>query len=225
MLSTIELQTLQVRLQRASESKTLINKQDVLHDYLLQVGSLNTVHENLFKEVAIKHGKIATLFKVNVYDLNELEADLHIEAAHHLLNTEIQRRSYDLAQYSKAESILFTPGTKFSKNQTLYTNARNESLSVEEMLRVAKYSIAFAEMMDPTDKNKEFASAAITVFQGIEATLNNQSQPIPISKKLHVANGFLSTVVKASIKDTDTKRGITIASTLIDLVIDFFVGR
>lgn len=93
------------------------------------------------------------------------------------------------------------------------------------MLRVAKYSIAFAELMDTKDKNKELVSASITIFQCIEAALNNQDQPMPISKKLHIANGFLTTVVKANIKDTDTKRGITIASTLIDLVIDFFAGE
>ena len=78
--------------------------------------------------------------------------------------------------------------------------------------------------MNPNDENIELASAAITVFQGIEATLNNKPQDISVNKKLHIANGFLSTIVKANIKDSDTKRGITITSTLIDLVIDFFVA-
>ena len=78
--------------------------------------------------------------------------------------------------------------------------------------------------MNPNDENIELASAAITVFQGIEAVLNNKPQDISINKKLHIANGFLSSIVKANINDSDTKRGITITSTLIDLVIDFFVA-
>ena len=79
--------------------------------------------------------------------------------------------------------------------------------------------------MNHDDENIELASAAITVFQGIETILNNKPQDIPINKKLHIANGFLSSIVKVNIEDKDTKRGITITSTLIDLVIDFFTSK
>ena len=79
--------------------------------------------------------------------------------------------------------------------------------------------------MNPDDENIELASAAITVFQGIETVLNNKPQDIPINKKLHIANVFLSSIVKVNIEDKDTKRGITITSTLIDLVIDFFTSE
>ena len=43
-------------------------------------------------------------------------------------------------------------------------------------------------------------------------------------KKLHLENCFLSTVIKIQVKDADTKRGIAITSTFIDLLIDFFCG-
>ena len=103
-----------------------------------------------------------------------LEVDLHILAAQHLLNSELRMRSYDTEKYAKAEKILFSPKEAFTHNQILYTNERNETLKVEELLKVAKYSIAFAEIMAPDDKNIELASAAATVFQGIQATLNNR---------------------------------------------------
>lgn len=45
-----------------------------------------------------------------------------------------------------------------------------------------------------------------------------------IGKKLHLENVFLSTVIKIQVKDADTKRGIAITSTFIDLVINFFCG-
>lgn len=194
--------------------------------YKTKIGnSLDEQHESIFMNVARKTGLYPPYTKISFYMMTELEVDLHIQAAQHLLNSEIRICSYDTEKYAKAEKILFSPERIFTQNQVLYTNERKQTLTVEDMLRVAKYSIAFAELMDPKDKNKELASASITIFQCIEAALNNQNQPMPISKKLHIANGFLATVVKANIKDTDTKRGITIASTLIDLVIDFFVGE
>ena len=194
--------------------------------YKTKIGnSLDEQHESIFKNIARQNGVYPTDYKISFYSMNEFEVDLHLQAAMYLLNSELKLRAYDTAQYARAERILFYPEKTFTRDQVLYTNEKNETLKVEELLKVAKYSIAFAEIMDPDDKDIELASAATTVFQGIQATLNNEDQPIPISTKLHFANGFLATVVKTNIKDTDTKRGITIASTLIDLVIDFFSGK
>ncbi len=194
--------------------------------YKTKIGlSMDEQHESIFMNIASKSGVYPPYTKISIYMMTELEVDLHILAAQHLLNSEIRMRSYDTEKYAKAEQILFSPERVFTRDQVLYTNERKQTLTVDELLQVTKYSIAFTELMDQEDKNKELASASITIFQCIEASLNNQDQPMPISKKLHIANGFLTTVVKANIKDTDTKRGITIAATLIDLVIDFFAGK
>ena len=226
MLNTLELQTLQVKLYQASLSKKLRTKQEAMVYYKTKIGlSMDEQHESIFKNIARQNGAYPTDYKISFYSMNEFEVDLHLQAAMHLLNSELRLRAYDTAQYARAERILFYPEKTFTRDQVLYTNEKNETLKVEELLKVAKYSIAFAEIMAPDDKNIELASAAATVFQGIQATLNNREQPIPISTKLHLANGFLTTVIKANIKDSDTKKGITIASTLIDLVIDFFAGK
>jgi hypothetical protein len=42
---------------------------------------------------------------------------------------------------------------------------------------------------------------------------------------LHLATSFLSSVVKASLKDKEAKRGVTIAAITLDLVIDFFCKK
>lgn len=170
-----------------------------------------------------KHGYTPSEYKTNVYELNEIETDLHIETAHNVLNSEITKRLNELEKYRRAETLLFESKQEFSSSQVLHRNKEND-LYVDDLLKVSKYSIAFAEMMNPDDENIELASAAITVFQSIEVVLNNKPQDVSLNKKLHIANGFLSTIVKANIKDSDTKRGITITSTLIDLVIDFFVA-
>ena len=223
MLNTLDYQIMQAKLHKASLSGVLLNKQIALDYYLKGMGNLVIQHDQTFKDMAFIHGFIPSDFKVNIYKLDEDTIDLHIETAHKVLNTEIAKRTDDLKKYQRAERLLFESGKEFSKTQVLYRKEKN-NLSVDDLLKVSKYSIAFAEIMNPNDENIELASAAITVFQGIEATLNNKPQDISVNKKLHIANGFLSTIVKANIKDSDTKRGITITSTLFDLVIDFFVA-
>ena len=220
MLNTLDYQIMQTKLQQASFSGVLLNKQKALSYYLNRLGDFHH-HDQTFNKVAINHGHIPTGIKIDIYKLDEINTDLHIEAAHIVLNSEITKRINDLERYQRAEKLLFESEQEFSKTQVLHKNKEN-NLRVEDLLKVSKYSIAFAEMMNPDDENIELASAAITVFQGIETVLNNKPQDIPINKKLHIANGFLSSIVKVNIEDKDTKRGITITSTLIDLVIDFF---
>ena len=67
--------------------------------------------------------------------------------------------------------------------------------------------------------------AGITVFQGIDAILNNKPEDKPINKMLHLATSFISSVVKSSIKDDEAKRGVTITAIMIDLAIDFFCKK
>ena len=224
MLNTLDYQIMQSKLQQASFSGVLLNKQKALSYYLNRLGDFHHQHDQTFNKVAINHGHIPTGIKIDIYKLDEINTDLHIEAAHIVLNSEITKRINDLERYQRAEKLLFESEQEFSKTQVLHKNKENY-LHVEDLLKVSKYSIAFAEMMNPDDENIELASAAITVFQGIETVLNNKPQDIPINKKLHIANGFLSSIVKVNIEDKDTKRGITITSTLIDLVIDFFTSE
>ena len=224
MLNTLDYQIMQSKLQQASFSGVLLNKQKALSYYLNRLGDFHHQHDQTFNKVAINHGHIPTGIKIDIYKLDEINTDLHIEAAHIVLNSEITKRINDLERYQRAEKLLFESEQEFSKTQVLHKNKAN-NLHVEDLLKVSKYSIAFAEMMNPDDENIELASAAITVFQGIEAVLNNKLLDIPMNKKLHLANGFLSSIVKVNIEDKDTKRGITITSTLIDLVIDFFTSE
>ena len=187
MLNTLDYQIMQSKLQQASFSGVLLNKQNALSYYLNRLGDFHHQHDQTFNKVAINHGHIPTGIKIDIYKLDEINTDLHIEAAHIVLNSEITKRINDLERYQRAEKLLFESEQDFSKTQVLHKNKENY-LHVEDLLKVSKYSIAFAEMMNPDDENIELASAAITVFQGIETVLNNKPQDIPINKKLHIAN-------------------------------------
>ena len=79
--------------------------------------------------------------------------------------------------------------------------------------------------MEPSNEEYAKANAAITVFQGIDAILNNKPEDKPVNKMLHLATSFISSVVKSSIKDNETKRGVTITAIMVDLAIDFFCKK
>ena len=93
---------------------------------------------------------------------------------------------------------------------------------VADLLAVSKYAVSIAEAMEPSNEEDAKANAAITVFLGFDAILNNKPEDKPVNKMLHLATSFISSVVKSSIKDDETKRGVTITAIMIDLAIDFF---
>ena len=223
MLSVLDIQILQLKLHKASMSGMLYCKQVALDYYLTKASMLRQRHDSMFAHVAIEHGTQATCLKFRVVELSEIDVDFHIETAQRILSEELSTRIAEINVYQGAEDALFNITRHYHSNQVLYeSQEKGCSLTVDQMLRVAKYATAVAEIIEPDNPNYEHASAAITVFQGIEAVLENRNHPVPIGKKLHVANGFLTTVVKSCVKDKDTKRGITVTSTLIDLAIDFF---
>ena len=89
MLNTLDYQIMQSKLQQASFGGVLYNKQQALNYYINQMGNSVVQHEATFKIVAKNHGYTPSEYKINVYELNEIETNLHIEAAHNVLNSEI----------------------------------------------------------------------------------------------------------------------------------------
>lgn len=105
MLNTLDYQIMQVQLHKASLSGVLLNKQTALDYYLKGMGNLVVQHDQTFKDIAFIHGFIPSDFKVNIYKLDEDTIDLHIEAAHKVLNTEIAKKTDDLKKYQRAERL------------------------------------------------------------------------------------------------------------------------
>ena len=107
----------------------------------------------------------------------------------------------------------------------MHHDNHGQQLKVADLLKVSKYAVSIAEAIDPSNEEYAKANAAITVFQGIDAVLNNKPEDKPINKMLHLATSFISSVVKLSIKDDEAKRGVTTTAIMVDLVIDFFCGK
>ena len=135
-----------------------------------------------------------------------------------------QYKFYD-HNYTYAQSVLYRPTHTFQQEEVLYQNAQGRQLKVADLLAVSKYAMSVAEAIEPSNEEYAKANAAITVFQGIDALLNNKPEDKPVNKMLHLATSFISSVVKSSIKDDEAKRGVTITAIMVDLAIDFFCKK
>ncbi len=127
--------------------------------------------------------------------------------------------------YTYAQKILYKPDHTFYLNDILYYDSKGQQLKVADMLAVCKYAINIAEAIEPDNENFAKANAAITTLQGIEAILKNEPEDKPVNKMLHLATSFISSVVKSSIKNDESKREVSITALMVDLAIDFFCKK
>ena len=127
--------------------------------------------------------------------------------------------------YRQALDFLYQPNHTFAPDDVIHQDKQGQQLKVADLLDVSKYAMSIAEAIEPSNEEYAKANAAITVFQCIDAILNNKPEDNPVNKMLHLATSFISSVVKSSIKDDEAKRGVTINAIMVDLAIDFFCKK
>ena len=81
------------------------------------------------------------------------------------------------------------------------------------------------EAFNPDDELFDEASAAVSVFKGLELILGNKSKSSSVPKMLHLANDFLLRAVKPSLETKESKQLAVGVSLLVDLSIDFLSYR
>lgn len=161
---------------------------------------------------------------ISIYAIQDKnEVLMNVQGCLNAIHEELGRRNIYSTQYTYAQSVLYRPTHTFQQEEVLYQNEQGRQLKVADLLAVSKYAVSIAEAIEPDNEEYAKANAAITVFQGIDAVLNNKPEDKPINKMLHLATSFISSVVKSSIKNNEAKRGVTITTIMVDLVIDFFV--
>ena len=163
---------------------------------------------------------------ISIYAIqNENEVFMNVQGCLNAIHEELGRRNIYTNQYTYAQSVLYRPAHAFQQEEVLYQNTQGSQLKVADLLAVSKYAVSIAEAINPSNEDYAKANAAITVFQSIDAILNNKPEDKPVNNMLHLANSFISSVVKSSIKDDEAKRGVTITAIMVDLVIDFFCKK
>ena len=120
-----------------------------------------------------------------------------------------------------AYQVLSRPAP-FHSDDVLYSQG-DDLLTVENFLRVIKYALSIASIIDPDNEAYSYANASALALQGIDDALNNKSQIELTNHTLHVATEFLANSVKESLDDTNAKRGVAISALLVNLAIDFLI--
>lgn len=178
------------------------------------------------KLVMISQNMFPTTTFPTIYALkNQSEVLMNVQGCLNALKEKLDRYNIYSTQYTYAQSVLYKPAHTFQQEEVLYQNTQGRQLKVADLLDVSRYAVSIAKAIDPSNKEYARANAAITVFQGIDAILNNKPEDKPVNKMLHLATSFISSVVKSSIKDDEAKRGVTITAIMIDLAIDFFCKK
>ena len=177
-------------------------------------------------KLVMQSNNILPTAAISIYAIQDKDQVLmNVQGCLNAIHEELGRRNIYSTQYTYAQSVLYRPTHTFQQEEVLYQNDQGRQLKVADLLAVSKYALSIAEAIEPSNEEYAKANAAITVFQGIDAILNNKPEDKPINKMLHLATSFISSVVKSSIKDNETKRGVTITAIMVDLAIDFFCKK
>ena len=206
------------------------NREDMIAKYVA-VGNVNIPYftDSIFlntKQTMLANGVIPNTLPTSIYDIkDDALLRMNVQGCLNALKEELGRRNIYSTQYTYAQSVLYRPTHTFQQEEVLYQNGQGYQLKVADLLAVSKYAVSIAEAMEPSNEEYAKANAAITVFQGLDAILNNKPEDKPVNKMLHLATSFISSVVKSSIKDDEAKRGVTITAIMVDLAIDFFCKK
>ena len=206
------------------------NREEMIAKYVA-AGNVNLPHftDSIYlntKQTMLSNGIIPDVLPTSIYEIkDDTLLRMNIQGCLKTLHDELSRRNIYSTQYTYAQSVLYRSTHTFQQEEVLYQNEQGRQLKVADLLAVSKYAVSIAEAIDPSNEEYARANAAITVFQGIDAILNNKPEDKPVNKMLHLATSFISSVVKSSIKDDEAKRGITITAIMVDLAIDFFCKK
>ena len=177
-------------------------------------------------KLVMQSNNILPTAAISIYAIQDKDQVLmNIQGCLKALQYELGRRNIYSTQYTYAQSVLYRPTHTFQQEEVLHQDTQGHQLMVADLLAVSKYAVSIAEAIEPSNEEYAKANAAITVFQGLDAILNNKPEDKPVNKMLHLATSFISSVVKSTIKDDEAKRGVTITAIMVDLSIDFFCKK
>ena len=179
-------------------------------------------HEKANLEVEKMHHMMGIKTFTLETTLKELPNDVLSKYALGCMNVLLEVKMQNLPYNNQHAYQLLSNRSSFKSDDVLYEQEGN-LLTVKNFLKVIKYAIAVASIIDPESKAYSYANTSVLALQGIDDALNNKSGVELTNHTLHIATDFLSTSVKDSLSDTNAKRGVAISALLVNLVIDFLI--
>ena len=218
------LEICRVKLQEALDS----NKKDKMIASLKYVNGIlpySVLFNGVDEARVIIYSKGRVPVRVEYDDLNLPNARWNVQGLIAAIDKEfmyVQCDSYR-TRFARVGEI-FHKQEMWQKEDVLYQKDANV-LNVENFLSVCSYAIKLGQTIDPDNELYDEASAAVSVFKGLECVLSNKRVSNTIPYMLHLANDFLLVAVKPSLEKSEHKQDATNLSLFVDLVIDFFAAK
>ncbi len=118
-------------------------------------------------------------------------------------------------------TIFFSP-VKLSNEDVIYSN-QGKKLTVSDFLSVLDYAKKFSEAYLGVDCEKY--SEALQAIKTVDLALHHKKEDKPLNKTLHLVNNILTECARKAHKEENEKRIVSGISLIIDLAIDFLVGK
>ena len=140
-----------------------------------------------------------------------------IDIINHRINT------YNFCSISTyAVQTIFYNQTTFVQNDIIYYN-QDKKLTVSDFLSALDYAKKFSEACLGADYSKY--SEALQAIKTVDLALHHKKEDKPLNKTLHLVNNLLTECARKAHKEESEKRIVSGISLIIDLAIDFLVGK
>ncbi len=217
------LEICRVNLQEALDS----NCKDVMIqslNYVTKVLPYSVVYKGVDEMRVIVYNNGRTPLRVSYEKLDSISARWYVQGFINAIDKEFSCVQYNSYKSSYAKDVIFDRDEVFSVDDVLYRSG-SDVLSVAGLLQVCSYAVKVGSDVDVESKFYEQASAAVSVFRGLELVLNNQGAGNKCAKMLHLANNFLLCAVKPSLGNGEFGQVPDSLGLLVDLAIDFFAAK
>lgn len=223
-IDTLNLEICYSRLHSAYMAKSrsqMLNS--IVYYQNLFPSNISEIRENITNEF-LAHNLQRPSFLPSFFQRTDYEIELNTLGCMKAIETQLSRLKYYETNYTYATEVLYKPQKGFEPQQVIYPGDKG-NLTVSDLLSMSKYAVKVAQAISPDNENYDKANAVISVFQGIDAVLNNKHEDKPTNKMLHLVNDFLTSAVKSCADKKEVKDGIVVGSLLVDLAIDFLCKK
>ena len=217
------LEICRVNLQEALDS----NCKDVMVkslNFVSKVLPYSVVYRAVDETRVIVYNNGRTPLRVSFEQLDIFSAKWNVQGFINAIDKEFACVQYNSYRSSFAKDVIFDRDEVFAKDDVLFMSG-SDVLSVAGLLQVCSYAVEVGEAVGDEEEFFDEASAAVSVFKGLELVLNNEGVGNKCAKMLHLANDFLVCVVKPSLRSKEDVQIAIGLSLFVDLAIDFFAVK